>query len=87
MKPSAMKTLRGLSTSRTKIDESLGSFLSLVKRRRAPITAEHVKLALSHRGLVRCLNKDGQVINDMDDVDKIGPVALFLLTPRGRARA
>jgi len=82
MNHSASQTLRGLTKSKTKLEESFSRFMGQVKQRRASITPENVRIALSHRRLVRCLNVDGLVMNDVEDVEKLGPVVKFELTRR-----
>ena len=68
--------------SRTSLRELVAK-LARRGRRHEP-TASDVKTALANRGYVRCLNGQGELLHDEEDVSLRGPVARLSLTIRGR---
>ena len=81
---SAMAVLTSLTKFRADQANVMESFLDKVRRRRAEINPDTIRQALGNRRMVRCLNADGEVLTDMEDVEKRGPVVQFQLTPRAR---
>ena len=79
-----LSSLISLSKFRVKHAEKVDSFIDLVRKRRASPTPENVRLAMSNRRMIRCLNAHGVTLTDLEDVEKNGPVVSFQLTPRAR---
>jgi hypothetical protein len=65
---------------------TIDELLALIMHRRADPTPDTVRLALRHRGLVRCFNKDDLPVLDLVQAQE-EPVVKFQLTPRGKVQA